>query len=566
MQGDRLTGKLIPYAYAYVLLAISQGVDAQVLPSAGSLQQQIPPAPVAQPVAQPVMPNFEAAPRSAPKPLSSDTTTIVVERLSVTGAQVYSATELLALTGFVPGSELTLTDLRRMATKIADHYHLNGYFLAQAYLPAQDIQNGVVNITVVEGRYGAITLNNQTTLSDDLANGLLTGLGGELIESAALEERLLLLSDLPGIQVRSTLVPGDSAGTSDLQVALTPGPRISGEVDADNAGNYYTGEVRLGATVNLNNLAGLGDVASLRVVSSGSGLNYVRAAYQLQLGKAKVGLAYSALEYELSRGIYEGAGFNGNAQIASLFGSYPLIRSRNSNLYAGLAYEHRTFEDKVRSTPYRNKSADVLMTSLYGDHRDNFGGGGLSSFSLVGSSGQLDLETPAERLLDAATAHSNGHYDKLAYAAARLQRLSDAVSLFAAINGQIASKNLDASEKMALGGMYGVRAYPEGEAYGDEGYVLNLEARLQLPPFCAQQRGQVQLVGFVDTGSVSASKHAWGPWSNHRTLSGAGGGLNWSDTNNFMVRGYYAHKLGNEKALAAPDKSGRFWLQVVKYF
>jgi len=33
-----------------------------------------------------------------------------------------------------------------------------------------------------------------------------------------------------------------------------------------------------------------------------------------------------------------------------------------------------------------------------------------------------------------------------------------------------------------------------------------------------------------------------------------------------MIRTYYAAKLGNEPAISAPDKSGRFWIQLVKYF
>ena len=114
--------------------------------------------------------------------------------------------------------------------------------------------------------------------------------------------------------------------------------------------------------------------------------------------------------------------------------------------------------------------------------------------------------------------------------------------------------------------MYAVRAYPEGEAYADEGYVLTLEARLQLPKFSERMPGQLQLIGFIDTGSVTLNKNPWMAGPNRRTLSGAGVGLNWSDTNNFMVRAYYAFKLGDEVALSSPDKSGRFWIQAVKYF
>jgi hemolysin activation/secretion protein len=62
------------------------------------------------------------------------------------------------------------------------------------------------------------------------------------------------------------------------------------------------------------------------------------------------------------------------------------------------------------------------------------------------------------------------------------------------------------------------------------------------------------------------NKDPWGPSQNWRTLSGAGLGVNWYDSNDFSVKAYYAFKLGNEKATSAPDAPGQFWMQVVKYF
>ena len=80
---------------------------------------------------------------------------------------------------------------------------------------------------------------------------------------------------------------------------------------------------------------------------------------------------------------------------------------------------------------------------------------------------------------------------------------------------------------------------------------------------------QTQLIGFVDTGSAKLNKSPWQAVTspNTRTLSGAGLGVNWvGGQNDFVVKAYYAFKLGNEAATSAPDKSGRFWLQAVKYF
>ena len=560
-KGIMLNNKFFPLA----LVAFSHSVLAAQPPSAGSQMQQIPPVPLPQSVA----PTVDVEQSGVSAIPVSESVKIIVKSLRVTGAQVYSATDLLLNTGFKPGSELTLSDLRGMASKIADYYHRNGYFVAQAYLPTQDIKDGAVTIVVIEGRYGRVTLHNQTNLSSNLASGLLSGLNsGDLIASAPLESRLLLLSDLPGVKVKSTLIPGISEGTSDLIVDVTPGQRVTGSVDADNAGNRYTGANRIGATVNFNDPTGHGDVATVRLLTSGSGLNYARASYQMQFDKAKAGVAYTSLEYQLGDE-FASLHANGTAQIASLYGSYPLIRSRNNNLYAQLSYDIKTFKDKVDSTSTVTDKMDlVLSMSLSGDFRDKLGGGGLSSYSLTLATGNLDIQTPAVQALDAASAQSNGNYNKLGFSAMRLQSMTESISLYAAINGQFASKNLDVSEKMELGGMNAVRAYPEGEAYADQGYVLNLEIRKQLPRFSQRMTGQLQLIGFVDSGNVTLNKNPW-PLAgepNSRTLRGTGIGLNWADSNDFEMKAYYAHKLGNAVATSAPDSSGRFWIQFVKYF
>ena len=560
--------KLFTVAFTVALLALSQSAFAQRAdpPPLGGQIQQIPPAPIPQ---RPV-PEIRIEQRSAPAIPASDQTKILVKSLRVTGQAVYSEADLIAITGFSPGGELTLSELRGMASKIADHYHRNGYFVAQAYLPVQDIKDGAVTIAVLEGHYGSVTLRNQTNLSDAQANRLLDGLNsGDTIAIAPLENRLLLLSDIPGVNVRSTLVPGASVGASDLIVDVTPGRRVTGSVEADNAGYYYTGEYRIGATVNINNPLGLGDVASLRVLTSGEGLKYGRASYQAQFGKATVGVAYTALEDRLGKE-FESLQAHGTAEIVSLYGSYPLIRSRNTNLYALIDFDAKTFQDKVDINPppidVRDKKAQVWMGSLYGNQRDGFGAGGVSSYSLTVSSGDLDILTPWALEDDARGPQTNGHYQKLGFHAARLQSVTEKFSLYGAVYGQLASKNLDVSEKMGLGGMYAVRAYPVGEAYADEGYVATLEARLLLPKFSERMPGQMHLIGFVDTGTVTVNKNPWTAEQNHRTLKGAGIGLTWADYNNFVVNAYWAHKLDNEVATAAPDKDGRFWIQVVKYF
>jgi len=543
---------------------LSQGALAQQQPPVLPGQfQQIPPPPEPRKAA----PEISIQQADTTGPSAADDAKITVNSLHITGETIYGEGVLLALTGFTPGSELSLDDLKTMASKIAAHYHRHGYFVAQAYLPPQQITNGAVTIVVMEGRYGTITLRNHSSLSDARLNGLLGGLdSGDAITIAPLEHRLLLLSDLPGVIVNSTIVAGSAPGTSDLIVDVRPGRKVSGSIEADNAGNYYTGEYRAGATLHINNLTGNADVASLRVLTSGNGLRYGQISYQAQVGKATVGVAYADLNYRLGKQ-FSALDAHGNAQIASIFGRYPLIRSRKSNLGLSAQYDNRKFHDIVGvADSGTDRTIDAVMLGLNGDHRDDFGGGGYSAYGFTGTYGNLDIHTPLALFVDQLTARTNGHYGKLAFNAMRLQRLSDSWALYGAIRGQVATKNLDISEKMELGGMYAVRAYPEGEAYADEGVVMNLEARWLMPGFSNHMPGELHLVGFVDAGAVTINTNPWDNGTNHRTLSGAGVGTTWDDYNNFSVRAYYAWKTGNDVALSAPDKSGRFWIQAVKYF
>lgn len=546
-----------------LLSAAGQSAFAQQPPVGGGQFQQIPPPPAR----ERSIPELRIERPDAPVATEADGTRILVNVLRVTGGTVFSEAELIAATDFRPGRELSLADLRGIAAKIADYYNRRGYFVAQAYVPAQDIGGGVVTIAVIEGHYGAVNLNNQSNLSDGLARYVLSGVdSGDLVTNAPLERRLLLLSDIPGVRVKSTLSPGSLVGTSDLTVDVVPGQRVTGSIEADNAGNRYTGAYRVGGMVSVNNVLGHGDVASVRALTSFDGLNFFRGSYQAQLGNVTLGVAYGNLHYKLGKE-FKSLDARGSGDVISIYGSYPLIRSYNHSLYLVADVDAKSFRDRIRSiSSVSNRRLWVGMVGLSGDEHDSLGGGGSTYYGINGFFGNLDIRTPAVLAVDALTARSNGNYYKLAFNVARLQNVVGPLSLYASVRGQIASKNLDSSEKMELGGAYAIRAYPEGEAYGDEGYVASLEARVRLPAFWPAMPGSMQVAGFVDTGRVRLNHSPWFPGDNHRNLSAAGVSFIWADDNNFLLKASYAHRIGHERATSAPDHASRFWIQVAKLF
>lgn len=545
---------------AIAMIATISAAQAQQLPSAGTQLQQLPQQP------PPVKPEPDlVVDTSAPSAFKDSGVAVPVNALRITGQTLFSEQELHAASGFAPGA-MTFTQLRAVASNIAAFYHARGYFLAQAYLPEQDVQGGAVTIAVVEGRYGKIDVRNTARLSDGVPARILRGLTpGDIVANKPLERRLLLLSDVPGIRTKATLAPGADVGTSDLIVDVVPGARISGSLEADNAGSRYTGAYRFGGTVNLNNPMGIGDQLSVRLLASDSGLGYGRISYQAPVGNLTLGVAYAHLRYDLGRE-FRALDGSGTADIFSGYASYPLIRSRRANLYALGSVDYKKLRDDLDAVSSRSDKRIVAGTlGLSGDFRDGLAGGGSTVFSLGWTTGHLDIHSTPERLADAASARSAGRYNKVQGSLARLQSIAGPLSLYGAVRGQVAFDNLDSSEKIELGGAYGVRAYPEGEAFGDTGYIATAEARVGLNR-AGGRLGQFELIGFIETGEVRYAQDPWFTGSNHAVRSGYGGGVNWFAPAGFILKASYARKLGTGPATSAPDRSGRVWVQLVKLF
>lgn len=535
----------------------------QTLPNAGTLVQQIPPQPRAEPQSRIDL----AEPEPVREPVTEGAR-IHVEGVRVTGATLYPEAELIALAGIAPGSDLTLAELRNAAAEITDFYTRNGYFLARAYLPPQEITGGIVTIAVSEGRYGARELRNGSRLNDSVAESLLDRPAlqpGQVMAIGPLERALLLLADTPGVIVHSTLSPGAAPGTSDLTVELEDGPRVSGSLEADNVGDRYTGRYRFGGSINLNNPTGAGDLAGIRVLASGQGLAYARAAYQRPFGEVTAGVAYTHIEYTLGRE-FSVLDAGGSADIVGVFASYPILRSRRTNITLFGGFDHKWLQDDIDLFGQSGrKTVNAATFGLRGEAIDDFGRGGITAWSVSWTAGDLDIRSPLERAVDAASARSQGGFGKLQYSLARTQVLVGPLSVFGGIRGQIATANLDSTEKMELGGAYAVRAYPEGEAYGDEGYVATVEARLVLDQWTPILPGSLQAIAFADWGEIDVAQSPWFPGSNSEQRSGAGVGLVWNGRSDLIVRATWARR-GDEEVTSGPDRRDRVSFQIVQLF
>lgn len=508
---------------------------------------------------EPRLPAPEAVDQEVPAPPDTGAR-IKVTKFVVRGNTVLTAEVLEALVADAHGRELSIPELYKVAERITRYYRQQGYVLARAFIPAQPVEQGVVEILVSEGRLGNISVHQEAKLGGAALAPLENLKKGDVARADTLERSLLLLSDVPGIRPVSGLKAGTEPGTTDLYVDIKPTPLISGMVDADVNGSRYSGRNRLGLALNINNPFGIGDQIGLRTRASDGGLRFGLASYQLPINRhgTRLSATVSDLRYDLG-GEVASLGLEGEARSYSLAVTHPIVRSRRKNVNAefeilelDVVDRRRLFDEQQRRDVRRWNAA------LTGDWVDDWAGS--NSWSVIYTHGELRLDTPpAPTDLTAARA---GTFSKWMLSLRRLQAINPRTSALFSVTAQIAGENLDSSQKMVLGGVNGVRAYPQGEGFGDEGFLSVAELRRVLP---LPGPGVWQGTAFVDHGEVRLSKTG-GAADNHVKLTGAGIGMNASWPGGWGLRSALAWRLGNYLPAADDDGRPRFWMQASKNF
>ena len=547
-----------------VSLTVPAAALAQSTPDAGSVLRQI------EGDRRPALPP-EPAPELAPAPPPLESiggATVTATAFRFAGNTLLSSAELEQHVAAFVGKPLDFAGLQNAAIAAATAYRDAGW-VVRAYLPRQDVTSGVITIQIVEATFGGVRFEGapERAATDRLGRIVERAQPvGAAVNAAQLDRSLLLINDLPGVTATGRLAAGRGDTETDLVVAVEDGPLVSGNVALDNAGARYTGESRVIGTASLDNRLGLGDRAEALLLSS-RGSNYARLAFDLPLGSRgwRLGASASHLDYEIVTDEFAALDAHGTSTSVGFDASYPLVRSRLTNLYLDLDVAKRRFDNRFGGATATDYSSQTTAVGLMGNRYDRLKGGGVTAYGVTLVGGTLDLDGSPNQAADALTTRTAGSFGKVMLTASRLQTLTDRVSLFGSVERQIADGNLDSSERLYLGGSQGVRAYPESEAGGSEGTLVNIEARTRLTP-------SVGLTGFVDWGKVRVhddNDFPGAPALNSIELKGFGAAVAWRATMGLQLQATVARRSGRNPN-AAPngdDQDGslvenRIWLQV----
>lgn len=449
------------------------------------------------------------------------------------------------------GQELSTDDIQELTTILNAYYRTKGW-LSDITLPDQDVTDGVIRFNIVEAKFGGVSMalgeqESSFYVNPNVVKGIIDGhLGSDkALNLKQLDRALLIANDLPGVAVNGVLQAGKKSGETDVAITIKNKPRLTAVVSSDNYGAKSTGRARALLDLTYSSPFKIGDKVNLSLLKS-EGVDYGRITYNAPVGNngLTLGVNASFLQYEVISSQLNSTQSRGFSKSLGFEGRYPVLRTKQTNLYATTNLDHKNFKNKSTS-PTVEYDVNTFALGLVGDHFDQW--------VLNGAQNNASLQLTRGNNLKNTTDGSQGNFTKLNWAFSRNQFLIPNYTFNLKTSGQFADNNLDSSQKFYIGGASGVRAYPTSEGSGSSGYLASLELKRDLPMNFA-------LSGFYDLGHVKQSQEnhdlTLGP--NNLTYKGIGAQLSWQGPYQSIFSGVIARRIGDNPnpTVAGNDQDG----------
>lgn len=454
---------------------------------------------------------------------TSSSSTLVVKGFSFFGNTVVSTSKLETLTQPYVGQDLDLPALELVAELVVEHYKRKGYTLASAYIPEQNIQFGMVEIVILEGRLGEISVSGNRFYSTEfIRGGFAKAMEEQVIRNVALERALLLLNEYPDLKVAAVLEPGSSTGSTNIRAVVEDKRPIHATLDYNNYGFNNISRNRFGAGVEVGNL--LFDGATLNVNGiigdHPDQLQFLTGAYAIPLGVHGTKLVLSGSTGKFDVGAELAAlQIRGTIQTYDISLTHPFIKTRFQSLLVEAGFASKDNRLSALGTVTGN---DQVRMAKLGVNYDRLDLSGRTYLSLYGFQGLEEFFGGMDNNSAFATRQgADSRFTKATVMAGRIQSLGHDVLLVIKGTGQITTGPLVVIEQMLLGGADSVRGYQLGERFVDEGYAVTAETRIPLVPSILPS---TQVAVFIDHGA-GRSRHPQAGERANSSLTGTGFGV-----------------------------------------
>ncbi len=415
-----------------------------------------------------------------------DNVVIAVSKIIVNKSEILSDEELRTITKKYEGQEIGLKDLYQVVAEINALYKKKSYITAKAILPPQKIENGIVTITLVEGRFGEFILDGNRHTVSSYINDRIPHRSGDLVKVDQLQKDIFYFNSTNDIQMKAELKPGKEVGTTDCILYLREPEVWHTTLFTDNAGRSESGLYRTGMVIENNSVFGNRESLVLNPTwTKGTMAGSIFYSIPMDNRGTRIGVSYSENQTEIISGTYQSMDIVGDSRDVGLTITHPYVvkEKRKADVFGEIHWKNSS-TDFFGNTLLDSK----VKTATIGSSERITDGKGVwySQYSFTGISATQKQ------------AYDEKNFWRFNLSAVRQQVLANERNLIWRLSAQLSDNSqLPSSEQFSLGGMSSVKGFTEGLLSGDQGYYIGLEYAFPLQ-FSKQIKGLV----FIDHGST----------------------------------------------------------------
>jgi len=412
----------------------------------------------------------------SPEETEPDGIFFMVKYIEISGMTAFPAEDFEPLFGKYENKVISLEQLQSLAKEIEREYLLRGV-IAACYIPAQEVKDGKVTISVVEAKMGELEIKGSRWFSAKSIKKYWTIRKGEALRYDKMSKALQLMSKNPDRSVEPSLRVGGEDGTTD--VILDVQTRFPAHMTAliNNEGAPSTGRTGKGIGFIHNNFLGLDDTL-LGGYTGGKDFGGGYAYHRLPITDFGTSLLYG---YNKTRAFpkkdYEIYGIRSMQEGYSVY-LYQDIFSRdryNGEFSLGLDASNKCISADTVGTV----NADRLRVLNSAISLVSMGNGNTTTIKPSIYQGINGLG--ARRKSEYSSRGAENTFTKAMLDLGFSQQLMNDFNAGFKFTGQISSEKLMPQQELYLGGIDSVRGYPSGDYLADTGFYSQTE--LMIPAF-----------------------------------------------------------------------------------
>jgi len=499
---------------------------------------------------------------------------ILVKNINVIGVTIFSADKINAITNQFKNKDLTLKEIQKIADLITDLYRQKGYITSRAYIPPQKIEQGNLEIRVMEATVGDIQVKGNRFYSTGIIRKYVSIKKGEPFNYTDLQKDLVKINEHPDRNAKAILVPGKDPGSTDVVLDVKDYLPVHVSLGYDDFASRFVRRNRYTTTLTDNNLLGQDDILTIQYLRGDANDYYSYSARYLYPVTRDLNIGLFAARSKIVLGKeYTDVLSRGKSRLFSIYGTQNIVKNENLVFNLNFGFDYKDVYNFLSGEVSSQDRLRIAKAGFDFDLTDNFGRTIISDDFNYGIPSIMGGTKAHLQPTDKPTSRSGagGEFLKDTLNLVRLQRLLFGSTLLWKNQLQFSPSILTATEQFQVGGPANNRGYPPAEFVGDRGYSMTWE--LNLPPYFVPKSLNVpfsksriydafRIVGFYDWTNVHLKTLQAGDRKN-RTVRSAGCGIRLNILENLFAR----YEIGWPLDKTPSDgKNVHQWIEVTKTF